>query len=85
MLYYFVCFLPKGGKMDKLVKSFDFKIEQKGLHEDDDVFTFEGFASTFGNIDRDGDIIVAGAFTDTIKEMIPALLWPTSLAPHAVG
>lgn len=61
--------------MNNLVKSVDFKLETKQINEEDGVFTFEGFASTFGNIDRDGDIIMPGAFTETIKEMVPAMLW----------
>lgn len=32
-------------------------------------FMFEGYASTFGNEDRGGDIVVRGAFEDTIKKM----------------
>lgn len=28
---------------------------------------FEGYASTFGNVDRGGDVVEAGAFTKTIK------------------
>lgn len=41
--------------------------------------TFEGYASTFGNIDSDNDIIMPGAFSKTIKEAFPAnkikVLW----------
>ena len=34
--------------------------------------TFQGYASTFGNIDHDGDIILPGAFTKSINEGFPA-------------
>ncbi len=41
--------------------------------------TFEGYASTFGNIDTDGDVIERGAFTKSIQERFPAnkikVLW----------
>lgn len=41
--------------------------------------TFEGYASTFGNIDQAGDIIMPGAFTKTIQERFPTgsikILW----------
>lgn len=41
--------------------------------------TFEGYASTFGNIDHDGDIILPGSFSKTIQEAFPAnkikVLW----------
>ncbi|HGA1205591.1 TPA: HK97 family phage prohead protease [Streptococcus suis] len=29
---------------------------------------FEGYASTFGNVDRDGDIMAKGCFDNTVKE-----------------
>jgi len=58
-------------------------IEHKQIHfeikqfedEDPNFFTFEGLASTFGNIDRGKDIIERGAFSDTIKTFMPKLLW----------
>lgn len=41
--------------------------------------TFEGYASTFGNVDQVGDIIMQGAFTKTIQERFPKgdikILW----------
>ena len=46
------------------IKSFEFKdsnVDEVGR-------TFEGYASTFGNVDLDGDIIHPGAFTKTIAE-----------------
>lgn len=35
----------------------------------DKYFMFEGYASTFGNKDRGNDIVLRGAFTDTIRKM----------------
>jgi len=37
--------------------------------------SFEGYGSVFGNRDRDGDIVAPGAFTDSLKSRLPALLW----------
>ena len=56
-------------KKPKLVtKTFDFKV--KALHDDDeDFFTFEGYASTFGNEDLGGDIVRPGAFQDSILDI----------------
>lgn len=52
------------------VFNFDFKeIDDKGY--------FEGYASTFGNVDQGGDVVVKGAFANTLKgkaaEDIPIL------------
>lgn len=47
------------------IKSFNFDIKaisQEGI--------FEGYASTFGNIDRMGDIVVKGAFLESIPEFL---------------
>jgi len=41
---------------------------------DEDFVHIEGLASTFGNIDRDGDIIAKGAFTNTLTKRKPKLL-----------
>lgn len=37
--------------------------------------TFEGYGAVFGNTDRDGDIVAPGAFAESLKERLPALLW----------
>jgi HK97 family phage prohead protease len=42
--------------------------EVKQLQEDDDFFTFIGHAATFGNIDRGDDVIMRGAFNDTLRD-----------------
>lgn len=39
-----------------------------------DVFTFEGYASTFGNVDFDGDVIEKGAFEASLLKRTPKLL-----------
>lgn len=37
--------------------------------------TFEAYASVFGNVDNDNDIIVKGAFTETILKRTPKLAY----------
>ena len=53
-------------------KSFPLRIEVKG---DDAARTVEGWASTFGNKDHHDDIVMPGAFADSIKERMPKMLW----------
>ena len=55
--------------------------ELKGVHEDEEkgMFTFEGFASTFGNTDLDDDIIDRGAFSKSLARRKPKLLWQHSM------
>ncbi|WP_308908958.1 HK97 family phage prohead protease [Pseudokordiimonas caeni] len=36
---------------------------------------FEGYGAVFGNVDRDGDRLAKGAFTESLKVRMPALLW----------
>lgn len=51
--------------MDKLV----FALEIKSIDEEDpNFFIFEGYGSTFGNIDEGYDRVVAGAFKNTIDK-----------------
>lgn len=58
-------------------KHFTAPIEIKSLDEGG---SFEGYASVFGVQDSDGDVIVKGAFTNTIKAFqqrgkMPKMLW----------
>lgn len=41
--------------------------ELKEFSEEDGIFTFKGYASTFGNIDLGGDRVARGAFAETIR------------------
>jgi len=52
--------------MKKEIKSLPFEVKE--INEDSEYFTFEGYASTFGNIDLGDDIIVRGAFSQTLKK-----------------
>ncbi len=49
--------------------------EMKQTQEDEDYFFFEGYASTFGNVDLGDDIVERGAFSKTLSERTPKLLW----------
>ena len=46
--------------MKKEIKTFSFEIKE--FTKDENFFYFEGYASTFGNIDYGNDVIVKGAF-----------------------
>ena len=48
----------------------DFKFDIKGI---DDEGKFSGYASTFGNEDRVGDIVQKGAFTKTLQKGVGAV------------
>ncbi len=40
-----------------------------------DTGIFEGYGAIFGNKDRDGDIVARGAFAESLKGGMPAMLW----------
>ncbi len=46
--------------------------------------TFSGYASVFGCVDYDGDIILKGAFTQSLKEWGQQRQWPLLLWQHDV-
>lgn len=48
------------------IKNLPFEV--KTTNEEGDYFTFEGYASTFGNLDYGNDVIVKGAFLKSLKE-----------------
>lgn len=64
----------KYDKKDLVYKEFKFEVKQVD-DEDTEFFRFEGLASTFGNIDRGGDTVERGAFADSLREMMPVILW----------
>ena len=64
--------------LGKTKSRLEYDFEIKSIHddeEDDKFFIFEGFASTFGNIDHDGDIMVRGAFKESLEKRMPVVLW----------
>ena len=56
--------------MNILYKTFDFVIkETKEIDEDGQKYGIvKGYAATFGNVDRGGDMILPGAFTKTLQD-----------------
>lgn len=61
--------------MNKKTRDLEFKIKAV----DDDGF-FSGYGSVFGNVDSYGDVVVEGAFDETIKDhqakgVMPPVLW----------
>lgn len=55
-------------------KHLNFQCEYKAL--DDTTGTFEGYGSIFGNKDSYGDVVMPGAFVDSLSTMgMPVMLW----------
>lgn len=54
-------------------KEYFVNAEIKAMNDEDG--TFEGYASTFGNIDSTGDIIEQGAFLKSLQSREPKVLW----------
>ena len=52
-----------------------FEIKSIDDSTDDGFFRFEGLASTFGNIDKVNDVVLPGAFTESLKKTTPVILW----------
>lgn len=63
---------PKENKIE--YQRFEFK-EVKALSEDDDYFTFGGYAAVYGNVDSGYDIMEPGCFDESLKTRTPILLW----------
>lgn len=53
--------------------------EKSKTKEDSEYFYFEGYASTFGNIDNGGDIVVKGAFTGSLTQRLPKMVYQHDL------
>ena len=49
-------------------KSFRFNVKSIDNGNDKNIGIIKGLASTFGNIDRDGDIMMPGAFTESLND-----------------
>jgi HK97 family phage prohead protease len=49
--------------------------EVKEIREDPDYYIFEGYGSTFGNVDLGDDVVMPGAFRDSLKRKMPIILW----------
>ena len=61
------------------IKKLPFEIKQ--FSQDENYFYFEGYGSTFGNVDYGNDVIVKGAFTKSLQETpeVP-LLWQHNMS-----
>ncbi len=65
--------------MEKKFMTVPFELKQTDEEDGEGLFTFEGFASTFGNLDLDKDIIDNGAFKKSLAKRTPKLLWQHSM------
>lgn len=64
------CEIFKGKTMEKKYLTVPFKFE-KSVVEDDEYYRFEGYASTYNNVDRGDDMVMRGAFSNTLKDRNP--------------
>lgn len=61
---------------NKNIEKVQVQFEVKEIQdEDDEYFRFEGMASTFKNIDLVDDIMVNGAFRESLVKRLPIILW----------
>lgn len=69
--------------MDRL----DFALEAKLLEAQTaaDSYTITGYASVFGNKDMHSDIVVKGAFAESLRERTPALLFGHDMKSLPIG
>lgn len=68
----------KSGELENKREFLDVSFEVKSIVEDadDGFFRFEGFAATYGNLDKAMDIVEPGAFTASLLENpSPVILW----------
>lgn len=57
----------KSGKQFSFKQAVPMSVKYMGSEDDPKNVTFEAYLSTFGNIDRDGDVVMKGAFAETIE------------------
>ncbi len=50
-------------------------LEIKAIENKDGIGTFKGYGSIFGNVDSYGDVVMPGAFTQSLQKRKPILLW----------
>ena len=62
-----------------LYKSVGFQLEDLKSRGDDG-WSFTGYASTFGNIDEGGDVVLRGAFSHSLAHRVPRLLWQHNMS-----
>lgn len=66
--------------MDHLTCGLELKLA--GNESDVETMSFEGYGAVFGAVDLGGDLIVKGAFRDTIREAKKTGVWPDMLFLH---
>lgn len=57
-------------------------VELKFAAAEEKEMTFSGYGAIFGNVDSYGDVIVKGAFKDTLTRSKRAKQWPSMLMQH---
>lgn len=62
--------------------SFDLRELKLAQDETDQAMTFSGYGAVFGNVDAYGDVILKGAFRDTLREAKKSGNWPAMLMQH---
>lgn len=59
-----------------------FKLDIKNISDEDGDRSFSGYGSTFGNVDRVGDIVEKGAFTKSLEQHQSGGTMPAMLLHH---
>lgn len=59
-----------------------FSLDIKSYSDDDDARKFSGYGSTFGNMDRVGDIVMPGAFAKSLEQSEKEGVMPSLLLHH---
>ena len=65
-----------------IYKNFSLTVKSIDVDEANNLGIIKGYASTFGNIDRDGDIIEKGAFAESIQSFMAKNQKIPMLASH---
>jgi len=61
-------------------------LDAKGVKEEDDCYVISGFASVFGNVDLGNDVVMPGAFTESLqKHGLPLMLWQHKMDEAPLG
>lgn len=55
------------------------------LKDAEETGSVEGYGSVFGNVDQGGDIVAKGAFTESLKDKMPKMLWGHDSFAPAIG
>jgi HK97 family phage prohead protease len=61
-------------------KTLEVKFTKASFNEDDEYYYFSGYGAVFDNIDLGNDVIKQGAFSGTLKDMMPKLCYQHDMA-----